>query len=146
MSDTIIKKNAYYLRWLALADEDLRFVKKALRDEDCINVAIFHAQQCAEKALKSFLAFHNAETERVHDLVKLVRNCSKINPEFMQLLPQADSLNPYQTKTRYPDDCFIIPSLDTLKISIDEAEQILNYVLCEIEELERKQSSKLSKK
>ncbi len=128
MSDKMIKKSFAYLDWLAYAEEDLVLDKLALKEEQGIGPALFLTQQCAEKALKAFLAFNNHETEKVHDLVKLVKQCSRMDNTFLQLLSLADRLNPYQTKTRYPDAAFPIPFVDTLKASIDEAEQVLNFV------------------
>jgi len=117
-----------YVQWLTFAEYDLEVAKIILKKDRCIPPAIFHTQQCGEKALKAFLAFHKQKHVKIHDLVKLLRLCSRIDATFMQLLPYAKSLNPFLTKTRYPDELFFMPSLDTLKISINEAEHILNFV------------------
>lgn len=37
-----------------------------------LDTAIYHCEQAAEKALKGFLAFHDHELERTHDLKRLV--------------------------------------------------------------------------
>ncbi len=115
-------------QWLTIAAYDLEIAKIILKEDRCIPPAIFHTQQCAEKAFKAFLAFHQQKHVKIHDLVKLLRLCARIDASFMLLLPIAKSLNPFLTKTRYPDELFFIPSLDTLKVSIDEAEQVLNFV------------------
>jgi HEPN domain-containing protein len=42
--------------WIAKAESDLRTAKKLISDPDPIcDTAIYHAQQCGEKALKAFL-------------------------------------------------------------------------------------------
>ncbi len=45
-------------RWLIFAEEDLKVAEIVLR-EGLYNQACFHAQQCAEKALKAALLAHS---------------------------------------------------------------------------------------
>jgi HEPN domain-containing protein len=116
-----------YQEWFVIAEEDLRFAKMALRDEQCIAPAIFHTQQCAEKALKGYLVYKQQPLRKIHDLTELIALCQQLDESFFALMDIAASLNPYATKFRYPDS-FIMPDIATLKVSIDEAEQILNFV------------------
>lgn len=67
-----------------------------------LSVACFHAQQAAEKAIKSVLAWHGIEFRRTHDLLALA-----------ELLPESDfpitddwliRLTPYAVEFRYDDD------------------------------------------
>jgi HEPN domain-containing protein len=53
------KKRPFYLDWLSWAEDDIKYAKKALRDQDCICPALFSTQQCAEKALKAFYCYFN---------------------------------------------------------------------------------------
>lgn len=68
-----------------------------------LDVAIYHCQQSAEKALKGFLAYHDLPLERTHDLKRLVQLGSQIHPAFLDLLLDAAALTPYATLYRYPD-------------------------------------------
>lgn len=44
--------------WLKKARTDIRTAKKLFReDERILDTSVYHTQQCAEKALKGFLAF-----------------------------------------------------------------------------------------
>ncbi|WP_342452697.1 HEPN domain-containing protein [Thermococcus stetteri] len=47
--------------------------------------AAFHAQQCAEKALKAFLVWSGKPLKKTHDIGELIILCSQIDKEFMKL-------------------------------------------------------------
>lgn len=61
----------------------------------------FHAQQCAEKYLKAYLAYHNATIPRTHDINHLIESCSKIDPSLRSLSGSAKILQPYAVDIRY---------------------------------------------
>ncbi len=105
--------------WLFIAEDDLRGAKKLIAGDDpVISPAIFHTQQCAEKALKAYLAYKKQPPKRVHDLVMLLVNCMEFDKSFETLSDDALELNPYLSESRYPDDAFVIPDLTTVKNAI----------------------------
>jgi len=58
-------------RWLIKADNDLRTAHTMMTVEDPpTDTVSFHAQQCAEKALKAFLVFKDVHVERTHCLCR----------------------------------------------------------------------------
>jgi len=60
-------------RWLVKANNDLRTAQTMITVEDPpTDTVCFHAQQCAEKALKAFLVFQDVHVERTHSLPRLV--------------------------------------------------------------------------
>lgn len=120
-------------RWIAKAESDLMLVKNAFDSNlDIMDSAIFHTQQCAEKALKAFLISKDQKIRKIHDLELLVEFCSRIDPEFMRLLFFAANLDPYCFDYRYPcddlSDSESIPSRDDVQQAIGYAEEILNFV------------------
>jgi HEPN domain-containing protein len=89
--------NAESERWLRFAQEDLRMAELALRD-GIYNQVCFHAQQCAEKAIKGLLAFQDVappRTHRIADLLSLVKN----DPFDVEVR----LLDRFYIPTRYPD-------------------------------------------
>ena len=61
----------------------------------------FHAQQCAEKAIKAVLSAHNIVFRRTHDLVNLL---DLLEDNGLSVPPQSDwldELNPYAVEARY---------------------------------------------
>ena len=71
--------------WLTRAENDLRVARFLLTMPDPPPESVgFHAQQCAEKALKAYLTFHQVLFERRHDLSYLIDLCISLEPDFAQ--------------------------------------------------------------
>jgi HEPN domain-containing protein len=115
--------------WLDLATSDLRLAQKLTKEGEFVGQAMFLAQQCAEKSLKAYLAYKREPIRRIHDLVTLVNMCKRIDADFSSILMEAADLNPYLCRTRYPDDCYLMPDLTTLKISVQQAQKIYDFVV-----------------
>ena len=60
-------------RWIRYAREDLEVAEMIIEHEQAYRVACFHAQQCAEKAIKASLVFLRRRFRKVHDLELLGR-------------------------------------------------------------------------
>ncbi len=89
------------------------------KDDDLtLDTAIYHTQQCAEKALKGFLAYHENFLSKTHDLIKLLEVCCAIDLEFSELRLDAAVLSPFATEFRYPvDDEITVESFASCKIN-----------------------------
>ena len=119
--------------WLLISEEELKLAKLALEAEEPILIpTVFLTQQAAEKALKAYLSLQKQRIIKTHDLVDLVECCIELDPNFVDLLEEASRLNPYITQCRYPDGCFDIPDVGTVKKCIEEAEKILDFVKTKI--------------
>jgi HEPN domain-containing protein len=124
------------------ADNDLQVVIDLFQmNHKSLDVMIYHTQQCAEKALKAFLAFHLQEYPKTHDLGVLVNLCAEINPVFYELLDTAINLTPNATEFRYIDALEeadeltdLLPPQDEVQIAIEYATNILNFVKQKISE------------
>jgi len=115
-------------RWLTKAENDLETARRSLGTEPAItDTACFHAQQCAEKSLKAFIAFHGEHTPKSHDLSELLAICVKYAMDFMTLQDHANCLNDYAVTTRYPDDWREIP-IEEAEAAVKSASEILNFV------------------
>jgi len=95
----------FHKAWIIKAESDLKTAEIALRQNDPMitDVAIFHTQQCAEKALKGFLAFKQSKIRKIHHLVPLVDQCTAFDPNFETLILDASDLTPLGTEFRYPE-------------------------------------------
>ena len=114
--------------WLYKANNDLKSALKLLDGDDPImDTAIYHTQQCAEKALKGYLAFKSQPLKKTHDIELLVEVCSEIDSEFDKLYIYSENLTPYATAFRYPD-IYLEPDYDEVYEAIDMAKKILNFV------------------
>jgi HEPN domain-containing protein len=77
-------------QWIMLADDDMRLAELIKKDYEPIYWAIaFHAQQCAEKALKGLLTFHDIRAGKTHNIENLIRLSSPIVDGLEKLTEQA---------------------------------------------------------
>ncbi len=89
--------------WLAKAHMDLKAAAHEMTAVPPFTAdVLFHAQQAAEKAMKGFLAWHDAPFRKTHDLAEIGRQCAGIDPSLESLLIRAASLTRYAWKFRYP--------------------------------------------
>src|SRR5437588_678914 len=91
-----------------------------------LDIAIYHCQQAAEKAVKGFLAFHDHRLERSHDVERLVDLAESYKAGFAKWQEAAITLTPYATAYRYPGES---TTLEPSRAEFDEAlELAINLV------------------
>lgn len=111
--------------WLRKADNDLRTLAAAIQVE-AYDTACFHAQQAAEKALKSYLIHAAVEYPFTHNLTKLAVLCAETDPAFSSLLDTVEPLTPFAVELRY--DAEFWPELEDALDAQHRAEAVLNAV------------------
>ncbi len=89
-------------KWLKQAEADLSAAKDSLKTEH-YDWACFQAQQSAKKALKAFLYYKGYTSILTHSIRELIRECGKIESEFLELKNQAKFLDIFYIPTRYPN-------------------------------------------
>ncbi|GHT37506.1 nucleotidyltransferase [Planctomycetales bacterium] len=115
-------------KWFKKAGNDLNVAQRIFQDrhEDELDIVCFHCQQAAEKALKGYLIFYNAEPPRTHHLVKLCQSAMEIDVSFSELLDASSDLTPYAVEARYPDEELGITKPITEQ-ALKQAELINNF-------------------
>lgn len=90
--------------WVQKAEEDYQMALAGARQRKhpVPSAVCFHCQQCAEKYLKAFLAYHDLEVPRVHNLLRLNDSCVGLDSSFSALEDSLEMLNPYGVEIRYP--------------------------------------------
>lgn len=88
--------------WLRFAVEDLQMAELAL-EAGLYNQVCFHAQQCAEKTLKRWLAYQGETFPRAHQMSLLLRLCPRPLPFPAVLDIDLIALDRFYIPTRYPD-------------------------------------------
>lgn len=119
--------------WLKKASNDLAGAKLLFR-EHITDLAVYHAHQCAEKALKGFLAYKQCSIQKSHDLVVLTEICTRYDPAFESMRAFVEELNPFGTLIRYPSDR-PDPDQDITESSISKAEYILLFIRSKISDV-----------
>ena len=116
--------------WLAKAERDLE-AGKLLFKNDLRDVAVYHFQQCCEKALKGYLAFRLEPLVKTHDLKVLAGLCKLLDNDFDNIAIQAENLNGLDTLFRYPDTDFQPSTFSTYEAQ-KESEEIYDFVKLKI--------------
>lgn len=112
--------------WLLKAKRDLD-TAKALLEKAYHDTAIYHTQQCAEKALKGYCVYSLQPLIKTHDLDKILNICISLDSSFQQLDILATSLNGLDVRFRYPDIEFEPEAIEVVN-AISWSEQILDFV------------------
>jgi HEPN domain-containing protein len=89
-------------RWLRFARDDLAAAERAaITGELAPHIGCFHAQQCAEKALKAILVFLQIRFPFRHDLDE-VRDLTPAGWDVVTAHPDLSALTQWATIGRYP--------------------------------------------
>lgn len=89
-------------RWWDQACEDIAVVR-TLHAAGHHAASCFHAQQTAEKALKSVLYSQGQRLVLGHSVLELARQCETIDPAFSAASAAGVLLDPFYIPTRYPN-------------------------------------------
>jgi HEPN domain-containing protein len=91
--------------WMQHARSDLQLGRVALRARDVLpEDACFHAQQCAEKALKALLLRRDIPFLRTHNIEVLLDLLKANGVSIPNGVDEAFALSEYAIQTRYPGE------------------------------------------
>ena len=118
--------------WLNYSKNDLISAKHLYEDlyPKQTEIACYLSQQCAEKALKSFILFNNIEPPKTHNLIELCQICITHDNSFSEILVECADLTPYGVAVRYPNELAVDDVIT--KLAIDKAQIIYDFCLKKI--------------
>jgi len=118
--------------WLRYAHNDIVVAKHCFEDlhPKQTEIASYHCQQCAEKALKAFLIYKDIEPPKIHDLKLLCKMCLDIDGSFADIAVLCAHLTPYGVTVRYPDE--LSPDETMTKLAIEEARRVYDFCTAKI--------------
>lgn len=115
--------------WLLKASHDLTAARLLTQgDQPILDVAIYHCQQAAEKAVKAFLVFKDEFPDRTHDVNVLIQRAMLFEPALVALRDAAIRITPYATLFRYPRP-INVPERNQVDEALYDATGIYNQVL-----------------
>ncbi len=116
--------------WFRKAENDLINAEHTMTmAEPPTDTVCFHAQQCAEKYLKGFLAYHSIDFPKTHSLEDLVVLAKAVAPSLQKDAGEVEILSSYGVEARYPDAPFYdIPKEDAWE-AIKMAKQVKDAVV-----------------
>lgn len=119
------------------AQSDLNLAQGARHIADVLPEHLaFHAQQCAEKAIKAVLLSHNVQFPPTHNIQALIDLCEKGGLDIPEILEESVELTPYAVEGRYLDLVEPVSESD-----VDRAIQLATSVLSWAEEQVAKTTS-----
>jgi len=121
------------LAWLQRARSDLQIGRVALRARGVLPADIcFHAQQCAEKALKALLLQHEIAFPKTHTIEVLLDLLKIKGMDIPDEVDEAFELSDYAVQTRYPGEWEPVTQADA-RHAIERAALVLAWVEAQIE-------------
>ena len=117
--------------WMIKAWRDLETARRAATGQPPFyDVAVYHCQQAAEKAVKAFLVHHGQAYKKTHDIEVLVDLAAELDSSFSQLAEAADALTPYATRFRYPNATFAVePEPAEYHEALQYGQAVFDFVL-----------------
>jgi len=99
--------NKLVKEWIHKAENDFLDAENNLKSQKVpTDTVCFHCQQVAEKYMKAYLISKNKSSPKIHNLIRLMELCRKLNPSFLKLKDELIILNDYAVEIRYPDDWY----------------------------------------
>lgn len=118
--------------WVQRARSDLALSRVALATPEVLyEDACFHAQQCAEKALKALLLAEGVAFPRTHALAVLLDLLQTAGVDVPAAVNEAFALSQYAVQTRYPGDWEPVTEAEAQE-AVDTAAQVLAWVAAEL--------------
>jgi len=117
------------LGWVSKGDEDLRSAIRLASFEDAdLDVVCYHAQQAAEKYLKSLLVYYQEPFKKSHAIDYLLDLLEVRIPNARSDLSDVVDLTDYAVETRYPDEPVGLSREDSA-VAIKLARKARKYVV-----------------
>jgi HEPN domain-containing protein len=125
-------KKELILDWIRHAENDMISARVLFEHSwpRQTEIAAWHSQQCAEKALKAFLVAHNIEPPKIHNLIKLVKLCQNTDVGFSAIQNDCQKLNPFGSEIRYPNELASDEAI--AKSAIEDAQRIYDFCVAKI--------------
>lgn len=116
-------------QWLLKSQRDLLAARLLVESEQSLlDVVVYHCQQCVKKALKGYLTYQGVIFQKTHNLSVLLELCVPFSSDFENFRDTAETLTPYATDFRYPQDVFE-PQQDEAETAVEMADSVLKFVV-----------------
>lgn len=122
------KPNSDVQAWFRYSRVDLRMAKVLWERDDAEmwRGVAYNCEQCAEKAIKGFLAYKKISFTKTHDIGSLAAKVLISNPEVESLLKRASTLTKFAIAYRYPDAVTEALTKPQIEEALDCAAKVLD--------------------
>ena len=121
-----------FFDWLEIAARDLQAARLLAGQDQCLEIAGFHCQQCMEKAFKAYLIRHTGQLVDGHNLSWLCRQAVKIRNDFARWRDPLAEMNRLYIETRYPSDHELDLTPESLEQIIHITDEIYTLICDDI--------------
>lgn len=111
--------------WMRFAEGHLAFAHSQSEESILTELLCFHAQQAAEKAIKSVLVHFNIQVPRTHSIENVIDKASRVI-DVPTHVHEAANLTPYANATRYPGNYEPRTRTDLMD-AINKAEKVVSW-------------------
>jgi HEPN domain-containing protein len=114
--------------WFIKADLDLDQAEFFLENDRPLEYVGYFIQQAAEKYLKGFLISHGWELEKIHNLDKLLKECSKFDKAFLEFIPSFRKISRFYFEGRYPISYEVEYTSKEIKQALVDVKNLIRFV------------------
>lgn len=118
-------------RWLRYAEDDLRMAEMLLGQGGVPRGSCFHAQQAAEKSIKSIFVFLQTDFPFTHNLDRL-RDLLPEGWDVKTAFPDLRQLSIWAVEPRYPGD-LVEATLEDAEAAVARAREIFETTVNELQ-------------
>ena len=118
--------------WFSRAEKDLDEAKFLLENRRPLEGVAYFVHQSIEKHLKGFLISKGWELEKIHDLVRLIRESCRFDKSFEEFIPEMEKITDFYIESRYPIGYEVEYTLEEIEGAIKTADSIHELIKMKI--------------
>jgi HEPN domain-containing protein len=121
-------KSEIVKEWFSKGNKDLKDAEFLFKHNRALETISFHIQQAAEKYLKGFLISRGKKLEMIHDLVKLLEDAIRIDPDFEQFREIVEKVTNFYFESRYPMGYEVEYTKSEIKDSLIQIKRLIKMI------------------
>jgi len=122
VEDVIIKE------WFLKGEKDIDDAEFLLENDRALENVAFHVHQALEKYIKGYLIYNGWELEKIHDIVKLLKEAAKYDDSFKGFVGFARAVTRFYFESRYPVGYDTDYTKEEMQEVIDRANDLISLI------------------
>ncbi len=121
-------KNEIIKEWFTRGENDICDAWFLFENNRSLENVSFHVHQAVEKYLKGFLIYHGWKLEKIHDIVKLLKEAIKFDDSFKEYLEFARFVTDFYFESRYPVGCDFEYTKEEMQEVIERSNKLIALI------------------
>jgi len=118
--------------WFSKAEKDLDEARFLFENRRPLEDVAYFVHQSIEKYLKGFLISNGWELEKIHDLVRLIREACRFDKSFEPFVPAMEKITDFYMESRYPIGYEVEYTPEEIEVAIKTADSIHELIKIKI--------------